>query len=88
VEVTGTSLLTLHGIGPSGAARLLADVGDVTRFRTKGLFALWNGLGTPAAPDHADERPLRGRHQTRGSGQRRPEMSAFYRRVCSPMVES
>ena len=27
---TGTSLLTLNGIGPSGAARLLIDVGDIT----------------------------------------------------------
>ena len=43
VEETGTSLLTLNGIGPSGAARLLIDVGDITRFPTKGHFASWNG---------------------------------------------
>ncbi len=43
VEATGTSLLDLHGIGPSGAARLLIDVGDITRFPTKGHFASWNG---------------------------------------------
>ena len=43
VEATGTSLLTLHGIGPSGAARLLIDVGDITRFPTRGHFASWNG---------------------------------------------
>ncbi|MDQ3095873.1 MAG: IS110 family transposase [Actinomycetota bacterium] len=43
VEATGTSLLTLHGVGPSGAARLLVDVGDITRFPTKGHFASWNG---------------------------------------------
>ncbi len=43
VEASGTSLLTLHGIGPSGAARLLIDVGDITRFPTKGHFASWNG---------------------------------------------
>lgn len=30
IEATGTSLLTLNGIGPSGAARLLIDVGDIT----------------------------------------------------------
>lgn len=40
---TGTSLLILNGIGPSGAARLLIDVGDITRFPTKGHFASWNG---------------------------------------------
>src|SRR5262245_24458762 len=33
----------LHGIGPSGAARLLVEVGDVTRFPTKGHFASWTG---------------------------------------------
>ena len=33
----------MHGIGPSGAARLLIDVGDITRFPTKGHFASWNG---------------------------------------------
>ncbi len=43
VKATGTSLLVLHGIGPSGAARLLIDVGDITRFPTKGHFASWNG---------------------------------------------
>jgi transposase len=43
VQATGTSLLDLHGIGPSGAARLLIDVGDITRFPTKGHFASWNG---------------------------------------------
>ncbi len=43
VKATGTSLLDLHGIGPSGAARLLIDVGDITRFPTKGHFASWNG---------------------------------------------
>src|SRR5450432_200535 len=29
---TGTTLTQLHGIGPSGAARLLVEVGDITRF--------------------------------------------------------
>src|SRR5206468_3683845 len=43
IEATGTSLLQLNGIGPSGAARLLVDVGDITRFPTKGHFASWNG---------------------------------------------
>jgi transposase len=43
VKATGTGLLELHGIGPSGAARLLVEVGDVTRFPTKGHFASWTG---------------------------------------------
>jgi len=43
VKQTGTGLLDLHGIGPSGATRLLVEVGDVTRFSTKGHFASWTG---------------------------------------------
>ena len=43
VKTTGTTLLDLHGIGPSGAARLLAEVGDVTRFPDRNHFASWNG---------------------------------------------
>ena len=43
VKTTGTRLLGLHGIGPSGAARLLVEVGDVTRFPTRGHFASWTG---------------------------------------------
>jgi transposase len=40
---TGTTLTDLNGIGPSGAARLLVDVGDITRFPSKAHFASWNG---------------------------------------------
>jgi transposase len=40
---TGTTLTDLHGMGPSGAARLLVEVGDVTRFPDQGHFASWTG---------------------------------------------
>jgi transposase len=43
VASTGTTLMDLHGIGPSGAARLLVEVGDITRFPTRAHFASWNG---------------------------------------------
>jgi transposase len=43
IDATGSTLRDLHGIGPSGAARLLGDVGDITRFADKGRFASWNG---------------------------------------------
>src|SRR6478609_934436 len=43
VAATGTGLLDLPGIGPSGAARLLVEVGDITRFPNKAHFASWNG---------------------------------------------
>ena len=43
VRATGTSLMDLHGIGPSGAARLLVEVGDITRFPSKAHFGSWTG---------------------------------------------
>ena len=43
LKATATTLAALHGIGPSGAARLLAEVADVTRFPDKAHFASWNG---------------------------------------------
>jgi transposase len=35
----GSTLMDLTGIGPSGAARLLADVGDIHRFADLDKFA-------------------------------------------------
>jgi transposase len=43
LRATATTLTRLHGIGPSGAARLLVEVKDVTRFPDKAHFASWNG---------------------------------------------
>ena len=43
LNTTGSRLQQLRGIGPSGAARLLADIGDIHRFPTRGHFATWNG---------------------------------------------
>jgi transposase len=43
LAATGTSLLDLPGIGPSGAARLLVEVSDITRFPDRNHFASWNG---------------------------------------------
>jgi len=43
LAATCTTLTDLNGIGPSGAARLLVEVGDVTRFPSKAHFASWNG---------------------------------------------
>ncbi|MFE5290531.1 transposase, partial [Nocardia sp. NPDC056611] len=39
----GSTLMDLHGIGPSSAARLLADTGDIHRFGNRDRFASWNG---------------------------------------------
>ena len=43
VEATGSNLMDIHGIGPAGAARILADVGDVARFPDRSHFASWTG---------------------------------------------
>jgi transposase len=43
IAATGSTLLELFGVGPCGAARLLGDVGDISRFTTKARFASWNG---------------------------------------------
>ena len=37
---TGTTVTALHGIGPSGAARLLVEVADITRFPTRAFRVL------------------------------------------------
>jgi transposase len=39
----GSHLMDLHGVGPVVAARVLADVGDVTRLADRNRFASWTG---------------------------------------------
>ena len=62
VSATGTGLLGLHGIGPSGAARLLVEVGDVTRFPDRNHFASWTGTAPidASSGDHVRHRLSRG----------------------------
>jgi len=43
VQARGSTLLELNGIGPSSAARLPSDVGDIRRFKDRDHFASWNG---------------------------------------------
>jgi transposase len=58
VRATGTTLMTLDGIGPSGAARLLVEAGDITRFPDRGHFASWNGTAPidASSGDHVRHR--------------------------------
>ena len=62
VKTTGTGLLGLHGIGPSGAARLLVEVGDITRFPNRAHFASWTGTAPidASSGDHVRHRLSRG----------------------------
>jgi transposase len=39
----GSHLMNIYGVGPAGAARVLADVGDVARFADRNRFASWTG---------------------------------------------
>lgn len=43
VIASGSRLMNLPGIGPIGAARILADVGDIARFADRNRFASWTG---------------------------------------------
>jgi transposase len=43
VLARGSHLMDLYGVGPVVAARVLADVGDVTRFADRNRFASWTG---------------------------------------------
>ncbi|HXW79512.1 MAG TPA: IS110 family transposase [Acidimicrobiales bacterium] len=43
VDANGTGLVNLFGVGPLVAGRVLAEVGDVSRFPTKDHFATYNG---------------------------------------------
>ncbi len=62
LTATGTSLTALPGIGPSGAARLLVEVGDITRFPSKAHFASWTGTAPidASSGDHVRHRLSRG----------------------------
>jgi transposase len=58
IRATGSTLLELHGIGPTGAARLLVDVEDITRFPNRDHFASWNGTAPidASSGDHVRHR--------------------------------
>jgi transposase len=43
LEELGTSLISLTGVGPATAARILGDVGDARRIRSKAAFAQMTG---------------------------------------------
>jgi hypothetical protein len=58
--------MDIHGIGPAGAARILADVGDVARFPGRNHFASWTGT---APIDASSGQHLR--HRLSRAGNRR-----------------
>jgi transposase len=62
VLATGSHLMEIHGIGPAGAARILADVGDVARFGDRNRFASWTGTAPidASSGEHVRHRLSRG----------------------------
>ena len=46
VTARGSTLIQLHGIGPSGAARLQAKAGDTNPLPQQAHFASWNGTAS------------------------------------------
>ncbi|HEY8113765.1 MAG TPA: IS110 family transposase [Actinomycetes bacterium] len=66
VTARGSTLMDLPGIGPSGAARLLADVGDIRRFADRDRFASWNGTA-PLDASSGEQK----RHRLSRAGNRR-----------------
>jgi transposase len=43
VTERGCTLMEIYGVGPAGAARILADVGAIARFADRNRFASWTG---------------------------------------------
>jgi hypothetical protein len=66
IAARGSTLMELTGIGPSGAARLLVDVGDIHRFADRDKFASWNGTA-PLDASSGDQK----RHRLSRAGNRR-----------------
>lgn len=58
--------MDLVGIGPSSAARLLADTGDIHRFANRDRFASWNGTAPLDASSGEQQR-----HRLSRAGNRR-----------------
>ena len=70
LEHLGTSLPALCGLGPLGAAELLAEVGDPRRFRSADAFASYTGTAPiPASSAEAVGHPVR--HRLSRFGNRR-----------------
>jgi hypothetical protein len=61
-----STLMGLNGIGPSAAARLLFDIGDIRRFADRDRFASWNGTA-PLDASSGEQK----RHRLSRAGNRR-----------------
>src|SRR4051794_37905322 len=77
VTAAGSGLMGVYGIGPAGAARILADVGDVARFPNRNHFASWTGTAPLDASSGAQIR-----HRLSRAGNRRLTHVLYIAAVC------
>ena len=70
-------LMDIYGIGPAGAARILADVGDVARFPDRNHFGSWTGTAPIDASSGAQIR-----HRLSRAGNRRINHVLHIAAVC------
>ena len=77
VAASGSQLMDIYGIGPAGAARILADVGDVARFADRNRFASWTGT---APIDASSGEQIR--HRLSRAGNRRLNHVLYIAAVC------
>jgi transposase len=64
VAAAPTKLTKLYGLGPVNTARILGEVGDVARFRSRHHFASYNGT---APTEHSSAGPCPPRVNTKGN---------------------
>jgi transposase len=83
VLARGSHLMDLHGIGPAGAARILADVGDVARFPDRAHFASWTGT---APLDASSGEHIR--HRLSRAGNRRMNHVLYVAAICQIRQDS
>jgi transposase len=69
IVASGSHLMDLHGVGPAGAARILADVGDVRRFPDRNHFASCHRQTGTAPIDASSGEQIR--HRLSRAGNRR-----------------
>jgi transposase len=69
--------MDIYGVGPAGAARILADVGDVARFPDRNHFASWTGT---APIDASSGEQIR--HRLSRAGNRRLNHVLYIAAVC------
>jgi transposase len=77
VTAAGSGLMDIYGVGPAGAARILADVGDVARFPDRNHFASWTGT---APIDASSGEQIR--HRLSRAGNRRLNHVLYIAAVC------